>query len=146
MKLYELSPTPGSKTVSKRIGRGPGSGTGKTSGKGHKGQNARSGGGVPAWFEGGQMRITQRLRKRGFTNKFAKSYVSVNVERLDKLEAGSVVNAQFLKDNGIIAKIEDGVVILGKGELTKKLTVQAKRFSETAKEKILSAGGKVEVV
>lgn len=145
MKLHELSPAPGSVTPAWRKGRGTGSGNGKTAGKGHKGQNARSGGGVRPGFEGGQMPIYRRLPKRGFTNIFAKEYVSVNVEALNKLDGGEVT-AEILKENGIISKICDGVVILGRGEVNKAFTVKAKRFSKTAEEKILAAGGKVEVI
>ena len=146
MKLHELSPSEGSKKDGFRVGRGHGSGNGKTAGKGHKGQNARSGGGVRPGFEGGQMPIYRRLPKRGFTNIFAKQYVSVNVEVLNKLENGTEVTAEVLKEAGIISKICDGVVILGRGELTKNLTVKAKRFSKSAAEKIAAAGGKAEVV
>lgn len=146
MKLHELSPSEGSKKKHFRVGRGHGSGNGKTAGRGHKGQNARSGGGVRPGFEGGQMPIYRRLPKRGFTNIFAKEYVSVNVEVLNKFENGSEVTAEVLKANGVISKICDGIVILGRGELEKSLTVKAKRFSKTAEEKIVAAGGKVEVV
>ncbi|MBQ2890229.1 MAG: 50S ribosomal protein L15 [Clostridia bacterium] len=146
MKLHELSPSEGSKKDYFRVGRGHGSGNGKTSGRGHKGQNASSGGGVRPGFEGGQMPIYRRLPKRGFTNIFAKEYVSVNVEALNKLKNGTEVTAEVLKENGIISKICDGVVILGRGEITKSLTVKAKRFSKTAEEKIVAAGGKVEVI
>ena len=146
MKLHELSPSEGSKKDCFRVGRGHGSGNGKTSGRGHKGQNARSGGGVRPGFEGGQMPIYRRLPKRGFNNIFAKEYVSVNVEALNKLENGTEVTAEVLKENGIISKICDGVVILGRGEITKSLNVKAARFSKTAEEKITAAGGKVEVV
>lgn len=146
MKLNELSPVPGSKTEAKRKGRGAGSGNGKTAGRGHKGQNARSGGGVRPGFEGGQMPIYRRLPKRGFTNIFAKKYTSVNVEDLNKFENGTLVTAEMLKENGVIKKINDGLVILGRGELEKKLTVQAKRFSKSAAEKINAAGGKAEVI
>lgn len=146
MKLHELSPSEGSKKKNFRVGRGHGSGNGKTAGRGHKGQNARSGGGVRPGFEGGQMPIYRRLPKRGFTNIFANEYVAINVEALNKLENGSEVTAEVLKANGIISKICDGVVILGRGELEKSLTVKAKRFSKTAAEKIVAAGGKVEVV
>ena len=146
MKLHELSPSEGSKKKAYRVGRGHASGNGKTSGKGHKGQKARSGGGVRPGFEGGQMPIYRRLPKRGFTNIFAKQYVSVNVEVLNKLENGTEVTAEVLKEAGIISKICDGVVILGRGELTKNLTVKAKRFSKSAAEKIAAAGGKAEVV
>ena len=146
MKLYELSPVPGSKTESKRKGRGPGSGNGKTAGRGHKGQNARSGGGVRPGFEGGQMPLYRRLPKRGFNNVFAKSYVEVNVSELNKFEDGTVVDAAVLKEAGVISKIMDGVVILGRGEITKKLTVKAARVTKGAAEKIAAAGGKVEVI
>jgi len=146
MKLHELSPSEGSKKDYFRVGRGHGSGNGKTAGKGHKGQNARSGGGVRPGFEGGQMPIYRRLPKRGFTNIFTKEYVSVNVEMLNKFENGTEVTAETLKEAGVISKVCDGVVILGRGELEKSLTVKAKRFSKTAEEKITAAGGKVEVV
>ncbi len=146
MKLYELTPTPGSKKEGFRKGRGHGSGNGKTAGRGHKGQNARSGGGVRPGFEGGQMPLYRRLPKRGFTNKFAKDYVAINVSALEKFENGAVVDAQALKAAGVISKIEDGVVIMGRGEITKKLTVKAVRFTASAKEKIENAGGKVEVI
>lgn len=146
MKLYELSPNEGSNKKKFRVGRGHASGNGKTAGKGHKGQNARSGGGVRPGFEGGQMPIYRRLPKRGFTNIFAKKYVSINVEALNRLENGTEVTAESLKEAGIISKIGDGVVILGRGELNKNLTVKAKRFSKSAQEKITAAGGKAEVV
>ena len=146
MKIYELKPTEGSKTVAKRKGRGPGSGNGKTAGRGHKGQNARSGGGVRPGFEGGQMPLYRRLPKRGFVNNFAKKYTAINVSALDKFENGAVVDAQALKEMGVISKIQDGVVIMGRGDITKKLTVKAVRFTESAKEKIEKAGGKAEVI
>ena len=146
MNLNELQPAKGSKFSRKRLGRGIGSGTGKTSGKGHKGQNARSGGGVRPGFEGGQMPLYRRLPKRGFKNIFAKQYVTVNVEELEKLDNGTEVTAQVLKDNGIISKTLDGVKILGRGELTKKLNVKVAKFGEAAKEKIEKAGGKAEVI
>ena len=146
MKLHELSPSEGSKKKSFRVGRGHGSGNGKTAGKGHKGQNARSGGGVRPGFEGGQMPIYRRLPKRGFNNIFAKKYVSINVEELNKLEDGIEVTAEILKEAGVISKICDGVVIMGRGELQRKLTVKAARFTKTAAEKIVAAGGKAEVV
>ena len=146
MKLHELSPSEGSKKNAFRVGRGHASGNGKTAGRGHKGQNARSGGGVRPGFEGGLMPIYRRLPKRGFKNIFAKEYVSINVEELNKLEDGIEVTAQVLKEAGLISKICDGVVILGRGELERKLTVKAKRFSKTAAEKIEAAGGKAEVV
>ena len=146
MKLHELSPNEGAKKKAFRVGRGHASGNGKTSGKGHKGQNARSGGGVRPGFEGGQMPIYRRLPKRGFKNIFAKQYVSINVEALNSLEAGTEVTAEVLKKMGIISKICDGIVILGRGELDKALTVKAKRFSKSAAEKIEAAGGKAEVI
>ncbi len=146
MRLDELQPAQGSKFTRKRVGRGIGSGTGKTSGKGHKGQNARSGGGVRPGFEGGQMPLYRRLPKRGFKNIFAKQYVSINVEELNKLEDGTEVTAEVLKSAGIISKTLDGVKILGRGEVTKKLTVKVAKYSASAKEKIEKAGGKAEVM
>lgn len=145
MRLDELYPAEGSSAVRKRKGRGPGSGNGKTAGKGHKGQNARSGGGVRPGFEGGQMPLHRRLPKRGFCNVFAKKYAGVNVSALEKFEAGSVVDADALLAAGIIRKKLDGVKILGGGELTKKLTVKAASFSASAKSKIEAAGGTAEV-
>ncbi len=146
MKIYELTPAEGSKTAPKRKGRGQGSGNGKTAGRGHKGQNARSGGGVRPGFEGGQMPLYRRLPKRGFTNVFAKNYTAINVSALDKFENGAVVDAEALKAAGVISKVQDGVVIMGRGEITKKLTVKAVRFTQSAKEKIEKAGGKAEVI
>lgn len=146
MRLDELKPAEGSKFTRKRVGRGIGSGTGKTSGKGHKGQNARSGGGVRPGFEGGQMPLYRRLPKRGFNNIFAKHYVSINVEELNKFEDGAEVNNEALIEKGIIKKALDGVKILGRGELTKKLNVKVAKYSESAKEKIEKAGGKAEVM
>ncbi|MBO5179672.1 MAG: 50S ribosomal protein L15 [Clostridia bacterium] len=146
MKLDELRPAPGSKTTRRRVGRGIGSGLGKTSGKGHKGQNARSGGGVRPGFEGGQMPLFRRLPKRGFTNRNAKVYTEVTLAMLEKLENGTEVTAESLKANGIIKKVNDGIVVLGNGELTKKLTVKASRVTKNAEEKIVAAGGKIEVV
>ncbi len=146
MKLDELKPAEGSRFERKRIGRGIGSGTGKTSGKGHKGQNARSGGGVRPGFEGGQMPLYRRLPKRGFTNIFAKEYVAVNVSELERFDNGTEVSAELLKEAGVISKIKDGVKILGRGEITKKLTVKAAKFSASAQEKIEKAGGKTEVI
>ncbi len=146
MKLHELSPSEGSKKKAFRVGRGHASGNGKTSGKGHKGQNARSGGGVRPGFEGGQMPIYRRLPKRGFTNIFAKKYVAINVEELNKLQPGIEVTAEILKEAGIISKIGDGIVILGRGEVANSYTVKAKRFSKSAAEKIEAAGGKAEVI
>ena len=146
MRLEELKPAAGSTHRKKIVGRGIGSGVGKTSGKGHKGQNARSGGGVRPGFEGGQMPLYRRLPKRGFTNIFAKKYVSVNVEVLDKFNDGDEVTAESLLQKGIISKTLDGVKILGRGEVTKKLTVKVAKISESAKEKIEKAGGKAEVM
>ena len=146
MKLYELSPAAGSVKDVKRIGRGHGSGNGKTAGKGHKGQNARSGGGVRPGFEGGQMPMTRRIPKRGFNNIFATKYSVVNVSDLDQFVDGTVVDADLLKASGLIKKTNDGVKILGNGELTKNLPVKAAAFSASAKEKIEKAGGKAEVM
>ena len=146
MKLHELSPAEGSVKNGYRKGRGPGSGNGKTAGKGHKGQNARSGGGVRPGFEGGQIPLYRKLPKRGFNNKFATNYVIVNVSALNVFENGAVVDTQALLDKRIIRKTLDGVKVLGNGELTKSLTVKANIFSATAKEKIEAAGGKTEVV
>ena len=146
MKLHELSPAPGSTKEVKRIGRGHGSGNGKTAGKGHKGQNARSGGGVRIGFEGGQMPLTRRIPKRGFNNIFAKEYAIVNVSDLNKFTEGTVVDAELLKAAGLIKKTCDGVKVRGDGELTTKLTVKAAKFTKSAVEKIEKAGGKAEVM
>ena len=146
MNLHELSPAAGSNTKAYRKGRGHGSGNGKTAGRGHKGQWARSGGGVRVGFEGGQMPLARRLPKRGFHNIFAKPLEAVNVSALEKFEDGAVVTAQALLEKGILSKCQYGVKILGKGEITKKLTVQATAFSASAKEKIEAAGGKAEVI
>ena len=136
MRLDELQPAEGSKFAPKRVGRGIGSGTGKTSGKGHKGQNARSGGGVRPGFEGGQMPLYRRLPKRGFNNIFAKQYVTINVSDLERFENGTEVTAELLKETGVVSKVMDGIKILGRGELTKKLTVKAAKFTASASEKI----------
>ena len=146
MKLHTLSPAEGSTKSNFRKGRGPASGNGKTAGKGHKGQNARSGGGVRPGFEGGQIPLYRKLPKRGFHNKFATNYAIVNVSALNVFEDGAVVDTQALLDKRIIRKTLDGVKVLGNGELTKSLTVKANIFSATAKEKIEAAGGKTEVV
>lgn len=146
MKLCELSPAPGSVKDPKRKGRGHATGNGKTAGRGHKGQKARSGGGVRPGFEGGQMPLYRRLPKRGFVNIFAKKYVSINVAQLEKFENGTEVTPQLLKEAGVVSKICDGIVVLGRGELTKNLTVKAARFSESAKKKITAVGGKFEVI
>ena len=146
MKLHELSPVAGSTHVGKRKGRGVGTGNGKTGGRGHKGQKARSGGKVRVGFEGGQMPLARRIPKRGFHNVFAKPLTAVNLAALNKFEDGAVVNAQALLEKGILSKCEYGVEILGNGTITKKLTVQASAFSASAKEKIVAAGGKYEVI
>ena len=146
MKLHDLKPAEGATTAPKRLGRGVGSGLGKTSGKGHKGAKARSGGGKRPGFEGGQMPLTMRLPKRGFTNKFRKEYVAINVDRLEIFDDGQTVSPVELIQAGIINKIEDGIKIMGNGELTKKLTVQATKFTASAKEKIEAVGGKAEVI
>ena len=146
MYIHELSPVPGSTHVDKRKGRGHATGNGKTAGRGHKGQKARSGGGVRIGFEGGQMPLARRVPKRGFHNIFAKPLVSLNVSALEKFEDGAVVDAEALIAAGVISKCEYGVKILGNGAITKKLTVKASAFSESAKEKIEAAGGKAEVV
>ena len=146
MKLHELSPVPGSNPKAYRKGRGNGSGNGKTAGRGQKGQWSRSGGGVRVGFEGGQMPLARRNPERGFHNIFAKPLEAINVSALNKFEDGAVVTANELLESGILSKCEYGVKILGKGEITKKLTVQANAFSASAKEKIEAAGGKAEVV
>ncbi len=147
MKIHELSPAEGSTRDVKRIGRGQGSGQGKTAGKGHKGQNARSGGGVRPGFEGGQMPLARRIPKRGFNNiLFATKYAEVNVSALEVFKEGTVVDTDLLLAAGIIKKELDGVKILGNGELTKNLTVKAAAFSQAAKDKIEKAGGKAEVM
>ncbi|BCI61202.1 50S ribosomal protein L15 [Solibaculum mannosilyticum] len=146
MKLHELSPAPGSNREVKRIGRGHGSGNGKTAGKGHKGQKARAGRGMRAGFEGGQMPLMRRLPKRGFNNIFATRYAEVNVGALNAFEAGSVVDTEALKKAGVIKKAYDGVKVLGNGKVEKAITVQAAAFSKSAKEKIEAAGGKAEVI
>ena len=146
MNIHELSPVVGSTHVGTRKGRGHATGNGKTAGRGHKGQKARSGGGVRIGFEGGQMPLARRIPKRGFHNIFAKPLESVNVSALEKFEDGAVVDAKVLLDAGILSKCTYGVKILGNGEITKKLTVKASAFSESAKAKIEAAGGKAEVV
>ena len=146
MKLHELTPAAGATKPAYRKGRGAGSGNGKTAGRGHKGQWARSGGGVRPGFEGGQMPLARRLPKRGFHNIFGTTYAPVNVSALEKFEDGAVVDAKAMLDAGILSKCTYGVKILGNGEITKKLTVKASAFSESAKAKIEAAGGKAEVV
>ncbi len=147
MKIHELSPAVGAKTAAKRLGRGIGSGLGKTSGKGHKGQWARSGGGVRIGFEGGQMPLARRLPKTGFDNAWKKEYSIVNLSSLEVFEDGTVVTAELLLEKGILSKVEHyGVKVLGNGELTKKLTVKAAKFSKSAAEKIEKLGGTIEVL
>ena len=146
MKLHELHPAEGSTSAQKRLGRGSGSGLGKTSGKGHKGAKARSGGGKRPGFEGGQMPLYRRVPKRGFNNVFGTEYAEVNVERLEAFEDGAVVDAKALLEARIIRKELDGVKVLGGGERTKKLTVKAAKFTASAKEKIEAVGGKAEVI
>src|SRR5690554_4533801 len=146
MKLHELSPAPGSRHSRKRVGRGIGSGHGKTSTRGHKGQKARSGGGVRPGFEGGQMPLQRRLPKRGFTNIFKKEYAIVNIQDLNIFDDGTEVTIELLQDVGMIKGVKDGVKILGNGELEKQLTVKAHRFSKQAEEKISARGGKAEVI
>ncbi|NBJ16573.1 MAG: 50S ribosomal protein L15 [Dehalobacter sp. 4CP] len=146
MKLHELKPAEGSTKSRKRVGRGNGSGLGNTAGRGSKGQKARSGGGVRPGFEGGQMPITRRLPKRGFTNNFGKEYEVINVSDLEeRFENGEEVTIEALFETGLINKVKDGVKVLGDGELTKSLTVKVHKVSKTAAEKITAAGGKVEV-
>ncbi len=146
MDLSNLQPAIGSTKNRKRLGRGAGSGTGKTAGKGHKGQKARSGGSIKAGFEGGQMPLQRRLPKRGFTNTAKKVYVLIKLQDLDRFEAGSVVDIEALGQAGLLSKIVDGVKVLGNGELGKALTVKAHKFSKSAVEKIEAAGGKAEVI
>ena len=146
MKLHDLSPAPGSTHVGKRKGLGIGTGNGKTAGRGHKGQKARSGGGVRVGFEGGQMPLARRIPKRGFNNIFAKPLEVINLTSLNKFEDGATVNVSDLLEKGILSKCEYGVKVLGNGSLTKKLTVRATAFSASAKEKIEAAGGKAEVI
>jgi len=146
MDLSNLQPAPGSTKKRKRIGRGPGSGTGKTSGKGHKGQKARSGGSIKPGFEGGQMPLQRRLPKRGFTSINKKVYSLVNLKDLEIFDAGTVVDAEVLSKAGLVGKIVDGIKILGDGEIAKGLTVKAHKFSKSAAEKIEGAGGKAEVI
>ena len=146
MKLYELAPAAGSKKEAYRTGRGIGSGNGKTAGRGHKGQNARSGGGVRPGFEGGQMPLVRRIPKRGFVNIFGKTFANVNIEALNKFDDGATIDIDTLLKYGLIKKTLDGVKVLGNGELKKKLTVKVNAFSAAAKQKIEAAGGKAEVI
>lgn len=146
MKLHELSPAPGSRKERKRVGRGTSSGTGKTSGRGHKGQNSRSGGGVRPGFEGGQNPLYRRLPKRGFVNPTRKEYALVNVAELNSLAADTEVTPEFLMEQGMVKNAKSGIKILGNGDLTVKLTVKAHKFSQSAVEKIEAAGGKTEVI
>lgn len=146
MKLHELRPAEGARKAPKRVGRGTGSGLGRNAGKGEKGQKARAGGGVRPGFEGGQMPLYRRLPKRGFTNIFAKEYSEINVERLNIFEDGTEVTPELLLEKGIVKKAKNGVKVLGNGELQKRLTVKAAKFTKAAAEKIEAAGGKVEVI
>ncbi|TYR78539.1 50S ribosomal protein L15 [Priestia megaterium] len=146
MKLHELKPAEGSRKERNRVGRGTGSGNGKTSGKGHKGQNARSGGGVRPGFEGGQTPLFRRLPKRGFTNINRKEYAIVNLEDLNRFEDGTEVTPELLIETGLVSKVKAGIKVLGNGTLTTKLTVKATKFSSSAKEAIEAAGGSVEVI
>jgi large subunit ribosomal protein L15 len=146
VKLHEIQAPPGANKRTKRVGRGPGSGHGKTSTRGHKGQKARSGGGVRPGFEGGQMPLQRRLPKRGFTNIFKKEYAIVNIQDLNIFDDGTEVTIELLQDVGMIKGVKDGVKILGNGELEKQLTVKAHRFSKQAEEKISARGGKAEVI
>lgn len=146
MKLHELHPAEGSRKNRKRVGRGPGSGHGKTSGRGQKGQKSRSGGGVRPGFEGGQLPLIQRLPKRGFTNPTKKEYATVNLEKLNRFDEGTEVTPELLLESGVLKKQKYGIKILGGGELSVSLTVKAHKFSTSAKEAIEAAGGKVEVI
>ena len=146
MKLHELKPSEGARHTRKRIGRGIGSGTGKTAGKGHKGQNARSGGGVRPGFEGGQNPLARRLPKRGFTNPTRKEYAVINLDVLNRFEEGTIVTPELLEANGLVKQVKEGIKVLGNGEISVKLTVKANKFSETAVKKITAAGGETEVI
>ena len=146
MKIHELRPAEGSRKSPKRVGRGSGSGMGKTSTRGQKGQWSRSGGGVRPGFEGGQMPLSRRLPKRGFTNIFAKNYTTLNVGEFEVFEDGTEITVEFLKEVGFISKVNDGLKVLGDGELTKKLNFKAAKFTKSAQEKILAAGGTAEVI
>jgi len=146
MQLHELQPAEGARKTRNRVGRGLGSGNGKTSGRGMKGQKSRSGGSIRTGFEGGQMPLYRRLPKRGFNNIWAKAYTEVNVDRLNRFEDGAVVDPVALVESGLVKNVRDGIRILGNGEITKKLTVKANGFTKKAEEKITAAGGKVEVI
>ena len=146
MKIHELRPAEGSRKSPKRVGRGSGSGMGKTSTRGQKGQWSRSGGGVRPGFEGGQMPLSRRLPKRGFTNIFAKNYTTLNVGEFEVFEDGTEITVEFLKEVGFISKVNDGLKVLGDGELTKKLNFKAAKFTKSAQDKILAAGGTAEVI
>ncbi|GBF12056.1 50S ribosomal protein L15 [Tepidibacillus infernus] len=146
MKLHELKPVKGARHTRKRVGRGTSSGTGKTAGRGHKGQNARSGGGVRPGFEGGQNPLYRRLPKRGFNNPTRKEYSIINLDLLNNFEDGTVVTPELLTEKGYVKQVKDGIKVLGNGELTVKLTVKANKFSETAVKKIAAAGGTTEVI
>ena len=146
MKLHDLKPAPGSRKRRKRVGRGPGSGHGQTSGRGDKGQKARSGASIPSWFEGGQMPLSRRLPKRGFRNPFRKEYAIVNLRDLDQIEAGTEVTPLLLLEQGLIKRLKDPVKVLGDGDLSRPITVEAHRFSQTALRKISAAGGTAKVI
>lgn len=147
IKLSTLKPAPGSRPSVKRLGRGPGSGLGKTSGKGHKGQKSRSGGGKGPYFEGGQTPLQRRMPKRGFTNIFKKDFVVINLSMLEKrFEAGALITPETMVESGLVKNVRDGIRILGNGEVTKAFTVKAQGFSKTAEEKITAAGGTIEVI
>ncbi|MFQ5882613.1 MAG: 50S ribosomal protein L15 [Candidatus Methylomirabilales bacterium] len=146
MRLHQLKPPPGSRKRRKRVGRGPGSGHGQTSGRGDKGQKARSGVSIPSWFEGGQMPLSRRLPKRGFRNPFRKEYAIVNLRDLDRIEAGTTVTPPLLVERGLIKSLKDGIKVLGDGDLSHPITVEAHRFSQTALQKIQAAGGTAKVI
>ena len=146
MKLEDLAPTPGAKKTRKRVGRGSGSGLGKTAGKGAKGQKARSGGGTPPWFEGGQMPLQRRIPKRGFTNIFKKTYAIINLRDLEQFAAGSEIGPEQLRQTGLVKKVRDGIKLLAQGDIAKALTVRVHEASVTAKSKIEAAGGRVELI
>jgi large subunit ribosomal protein L15 len=146
MRLHDLAPAPGAKTSKKRVGRGSGSGLGKTAGKGHKGQKARSGGGIPPWFEGGQMPLQRRIPKRGFTNIFKRVYSIINVGDLQRFSSGTEVGPEILKEIGLLKKQNDGIKLLGNGELNYALTIRVHKASEAAVKKIEAAGGRVEFI
>ena len=146
MRIHDLSPSKGEKKNNKRVGRGPGSGHGKTSCRGHKGQKSRSGGSVPPGFEGGQMPLQRRLPKRGFTNIFKKQYAVINIADLQSFEANTRIDTEVLQKSGLVRRVKDGIKLLGKGDISQPLEIHVQKISRTAREKILAAGGKVEVI